>query len=277
MMEYIIIIITYDTVIICHKGLQLGWDISAGRYRHIESGSVFIQKMMNLQYPKTMPNFPIRLSMGMFILFSLLNTLYVTILFHKMIEGQQQGNHIGSDIFQDTQNNLKLRGLLPPPTHRLDQDGNHITVPKWDEIKGLPPDWETYRYYDLRRYYDCHGYSHEKTKPLPTNAIYQHFRDVYMKVVNPKPNSKYYPPFLNDPVPGTEGYNFDGEGNAQPYHADHGSRGRGLFASRRIRKGELVHDGSKSDIIFPSGMAFRKYLFALSRKEACDMIGKHTI
>lgn len=130
-----------------------------------------------------MPNFPIRLSMGLFILFSLLNTLYVTILFHKMIEGQQHDSHIGYGS-----DNLKLRGLLPPPTHRFDQDGNHITVPKWDEIEGLPTDWETYRYYDLRRYYDCHSYSHEKTKPLPTNAIYQHFRDVYMKVVNPKPN-----------------------------------------------------------------------------------------
>ena len=188
-----------------------------------------------------MPNFPIRLSMGMFILFSLLNTLYVTILFHKMIEGQQSGSHTshGSDIFQElyAQNNLEFREL--PPTHRLDQDGNHITVPKWDEIEGLPSDWETYRYYDLRRYYDCHGYSHEKTKPLPTDAIYQHIRDAYMKVVHPKPNGKYYPPFLNDPVPGTEGYNFDGMGNPPPYYADHGIRGRGLFASRRIRKGEL--------------------------------------
>ena len=49
-----------------------------------------------------------------------------------MIEGQQGRS---GDIFQDTQNNLKLRGFLPPPTHRLDQDGNHITVPKWDEIE----------------------------------------------------------------------------------------------------------------------------------------------
>ena len=107
--------------------------------------------MMKLKYPKTMPNFPIRLSMGMFILFSLLNALYVTILFHKMIEGQQ-GSYDGSgDIFQEyTQNNLKLRGL-PPPTHsRLDQDGNHITVPKWDEIEGLPTDWETYRFSGYR-------------------------------------------------------------------------------------------------------------------------------
>jgi len=238
----------------------------------IERAAVSICIMMKLKYPKTMPNFPIRLSMGMFILFSLLNALYVTILFHKMIEGQQGSYGHGSDnIFQE-QNNLEFRGL-PPTPHRLDQDGNHITVPKWD-VEGLPTDWETYRYYDLRRYYDCHGYSHEKTKPLPTNAIYQHFRDAYMKVVNPKPNGKYYPPFLNDPVPGTEGYNFDGLGNPQPYYGDHGIRGRGLFASRRIRKGELVHDGTRSDIVFPTGMAFRKFLFALSRKEACDMIGK---
>ena len=55
-------------------------------------------------------------------------------------------------------------------------------------------------------------------------------------------------------------------------HTRHGERGRGLFASRDIKKGELIHDGTHSEIIFPSGMSWRKYIFALPRNKACDMI-----
>ena len=55
-------------------------------------------------------------------------------------------------------------------------------------------------------------------------------------------------------------------------HIRHGERGRGLFASRDIKKGELIHDGTQAEVIFPSGMSWRKYIFALPRNKACDMI-----
>ena len=70
-------------------------------------------------------------------------------------------------------------------------------------------------------------------------------------------------------------FSFDGNGNPPPYYAGHGERGRGLFASRDIKKGELVHDGSKSDIQFPSdddGLAWRRLVFNLPRNKACDVI-----
>ena len=70
-------------------------------------------------------------------------------------------------------------------------------------------------------------------------------------------------------------FSFDGNGNPPPYYAGHGDRGRGLFASRDIKKGELVHDGNKSDIQFPSdddGLAWRRLVFNLPRNKACDVI-----
>lgn len=83
---------------------------------------------------------------------------------------------------------------------------------------------------------------------------------------------------FNDPIPGTQGYTLTTEEAGDrgafppPYYAKHGAIGRGLFATRDIREGELVHDGGLSDVSFPSGMAWREYVFALPRNKACDMI-----
>ena len=56
-----------------------------------------------------------------------------------------------------------------------------------------------------------------------------------------------------------------------PYYAKLSpGKGRGLFASRSIKKGSLVHDGTKSDVIFPSARKFRQYIFSLPRNYACD-------
>jgi hypothetical protein len=38
-----------------------------------------------------------------------------------------------------------------------------------------------------------------------------------------------------------------------------------------MRKGEVVHDGTDSDVVFPDAMAYRRFVFALPRKAACDI------
>ena len=58
---------------------------------------------------------------------------------------------------------------------------------------------------------------------------------------------------FDDPVPPTVGYTLDGRG-AQPYYPKLSKgMGRGLFASRDISKGEIIHRGARSDIISPDG------------------------
>jgi len=47
--------------------------------------------------------------------------------------------------------------------------------------------------------------------------------------------------------------------------------GRGLFASRDIKRGELAHWGAKSDVMFPTANVWRQYIFSLPRAHACDM------
>jgi hypothetical protein len=68
----------------------------------------------------------------------------------------------------------------------------------------------------------------------------------------------------------TQGYRLN-EYGPQPYYAKLSpGKGRGVFASRDIKKGEIVHDGSKSGIIFQNATSWKRFMFALPRKMACD-------
>ena len=129
----------------------------------------------------------------------------------------------------------------------------------------MPDNWTTMDFFDIRNHFTCKRYAHNTNKPLPTLADWQFFIDRYKKVVDKDAN------FDNAVLP-TDGYDFDGNGSPPPWYAAIGKRGRGLFASRNITKGELVHDGDRSDFIFPDGMSWRRYIFSLPRKKACDMI-----
>ena len=81
-------------------------------------------------------------------------------------------------------------------------------------------------------------------------------------------------PWENDLVPPTLGYSLTpGVPVPPPYHAKLSpGKGRGLFASRDIDKGELVHDGTVSDIIFPDAMTYRTFVFSLPTNFNCDAL-----
>jgi len=87
----------------------------------------------------------------------------------------------------------------------------------------------------------------------------------------------------NDPVPPTQtqGYSFEqgkGEAVPPPYYAKQSEgKGRGLFASRDIKKGELVHNGEISDIVFPGydAIKWKEFVFSLPRDFACDCTDWH--
>jgi len=132
---------------------------------------------------------------------------------------------------------------------------------KWSIV---PDGWEKLEYVDVRHHFKCRAYAREK-KAIPTLEDWQLFRKKYKEAVDPTAT-------FDDPVPPTMGYSFGYEGGPPPFYAAHGDRGRGLFASRDIKKGELVHDGTTSDIIFADGMAWRRYIFSLSRERACDVV-----
>ncbi|KAL7525207.1 hypothetical protein ACHAXR_000903 [Thalassiosira sp. AJA248-18] len=109
----------------------------------------------------------------------------------------------------------------------------------------------------------------DNAKPLPRIEDWQLMRDTFIQVVDTTPKKRW----KDDPIPPTLGYSLQpGIPIPPPYHAKFSSgKGRGLFASRDIAKGELVHDGDVTDVIFPDAIAWRRFVFSLPRDFACDM------
>jgi hypothetical protein len=132
-----------------------------------------------------------------------------------------------------------------------------------------PDKWERMTLGELRKYYACSEYAKDQTKTLPTLEDWMFLKKQYRELIDDKPV------ILDSPVSPQEGYSFglsdDGE-TPPPYYADRSEgKGRGLFASRRIKRGELVHDGPRSNVMFPDAASFRLLVVSLPRKTACDI------
>lgn len=132
---------------------------------------------------------------------------------------------------------------------------------KWGKIKTRPDDWVMWSFHDVHSEFKCSEHAHDQNKPLPDLAFWNFYRDTFKRVVD---NDIEF-----DSVPPTEGYTMNGDGK-QPYYAKISpGKGRGLFASRDIKKGGVVHDGNASDIEM-SANDWRSMAFALPQKMACD-------
>ena len=131
-------------------------------------------------------------------------------------------------------------------------------------MNDLPEDWTTWSFGRIRRRFKCDDYVDNAIKPVPSMGYWNIIRDAYKNQVDPS--------FEFDAlVPPTQGYRFNEAGEGPPYYAKLSeSKDRGLYASRDIAKGEIVHDGRKSDVVFPDAMAWRRFVLALPRKAACD-------
>ncbi len=133
----------------------------------------------------------------------------------------------------------------------------------------FPQEWQSFSYYQIRHHFQCQQRAKDMNKPLPSLQDWEFMRQTYTRLVdNPNQNQ----PWTDDVVPPTLGYSLvPGVPVPPPYYAKRSpGKGRGLFASRLISKGELVHDGQFSDVTFPSAMMFREFLFSLPHDYACD-------
>ena len=149
---------------------------------------------------------------------------------------------------------------------KTDESGS---IGAMDEVRQSRPDnWQKYGWSNMKTHFDCRRRAKDKTKAMHTEEDWKVFIETYERT-----NRNYS---FDDPVKPTEGYSIDDEHNIQPWrpgYSDHG--GRGLFASRDLKKGELVHVGANSDVIVPDADTFREYIFflgAISVEKACDML-----
>ncbi|KAL3788060.1 hypothetical protein ACHAW5_003220 [Stephanodiscus triporus] len=153
-----------------------------------------------------------------------------------------------------------------PQSSSLSLEDRRMGTKRWSR---KPEKWERMTFTELRRYFACHAHAKDQTKALPTLEDWMFLKRQYRELVDDKPV------ILESPVPPTEGYSF-GPGEYSdtppPYYADRSEgKGRGLFSSRPIKKGELVHDGPRSSVKFPDAAAFRRLVVSLPRKTACDI------
>eukprot|EP00984_Skeletonema_dohrnii_P010544 scaffold4110_cov77-Skeletonema_dohrnii-CCMP3373.AAC.9 len=135
------------------------------------------------------------------------------------------------------------------------------SLPKPD----LPKDWQSWTFQRFQREFPC-AHRPSSAFELYTVEDFQMMRDTYIQYVD-----RSYK--FDDLVPPTEGYSLHVKGTPPPYHAEKIPDGpRGLFASRDIHKGELVHNGTKSDVSFPDANAWRRFMFGLHKREmGCDV------
>jgi hypothetical protein len=162
-----------------------------------------------------------------------------------------------------------LRKSVADPRQDRPQKPQSSSLSLEDRWSRKPEKWERMTRRELRRHFDCQAHARDQTKALPTLEEWSFLKRQYKELVDDKPV------ILESPVPPTEGYSF-GPGEYSdtppPYYADHSEgKGRGLFASRPIKKGELVHDGPRSNVKFPDAAAFRRLVVSLPRKTACDI------
>ncbi|KAL9186319.1 hypothetical protein ACHAXT_005557 [Thalassiosira profunda] len=148
-----------------------------------------------------------------------------------------------------------------------------LRSPSTEQTSNFPDGWEEYDYNDIRDHFGCKHRSRDDSKSLPSLEDWNFMRKKFTEVVD---NDKEW----DDPVPPTLGYSLERHIPVPPpYYAkvsEHAvGGGRGLFASRDIDEGELVHDGTRSDVIFPDAIAWRRFVFSLPREFACDSTDWH--
>ena len=99
----------------------------------------------------------------------------------------------------------------------------------------------------------CHDHAKVQHKRLYTdddwNSLWQKFQDASLYPYPiPNPSNRLY------------------------YTAYSDGRGRGNFASRNIKKGELIYNGYKNSAFFQEGNSFKRFVALLSKESACDVL-----
>ena len=131
-----------------------------------------------------------------------------------------------------------------------------------------PQGWDKMSYKEVMANLSCREIIKNPDNPLPSIDDWTVLRYAYSRVVDPRWT-------FDDPVPPTEGYSHHEDSHEPPPYVARMSpgKGRGLFASRRIREGELVHrGGNQGDVEFTGGGdGWRRYMFSLPRPLACQI------
>mmetsp|Transcript_19136 Transcript_19136/g.39213 ORF Transcript_19136/g.39213 Transcript_19136/m.39213 type:complete len:271 (-) Transcript_19136:130-942(-) len=107
--------------------------------------------------------------------------------------------------------------------------------------------WDSFNFEEMYSYFNCYEHAMDPNKKLYNPRMWEALRTGFDQQLF-SDESLYY-----------SGYS---EG-----------KGRGTFAKRDIRKGEIVHDGLQNVVFFPDGASWGDFIFSIpSSRMACDVL-----
>ena len=115
-------------------------------------------------------------------------------------------------------------------------------------------EWEIFDASELKRYFGCKQLF-KTPRPLITKRIWAYFRELYNQYV--KQEQSIVNNVDSTHQVSAKSSNFPVEG---AFTTD---KGRGLVASRDIKRGELIFTGTNNTIVFDTGHSWRKFLWYL--------------
>ena len=92
-------------------------------------------------------------------------------------------------------------------------------------------------------------YAHNRMKPLPTINEWKVIKDAYLRYVDEDQ-------VFIESDKANNGYNFDI--NEELYYAASGIKRKRIVCFEGYIQGELLHNGQRTDLIFPNAMGFRR-------------------
>ena len=115
-------------------------------------------------------------------------------------------------------------------------------------------EWEKFDSYELKQYFGCNQLF-KTPRPLITKRNWVYFRDLYNQYVKQEQST------INN-VDTTHQVSAESS-NFPVLGAFTTDKGRGLVASRDIKRGELIFTGTNNTIVFDTGHSWRKFLWYL--------------
>lgn len=172
----------------------------------------------------------------------------------------------GSDRRSDAPGPWRWRGMQRKLEWAGSAPSRQISIGNETYEVLTPPDgWETLSFSEIRDGLDCRAHGRDQTKRLYGEEQWRHMRRKYNEVVDDRVK-------FDDPVPPTRGYTLL-DGKPPPFYARLSpGKGRGVFASRIIKRGHVVHHGDPSAVEFADAAAWRRFVFSLPRTMACDVV-----
>ena len=143
------------------------------------------------------------------------------------------------------------------PTREDSVNGNSKdTSYEYTKMDFSKEDVDSYSFRELYHELECGAHARNPRKPLFTPAMWALMRDTFAQLAEPGVTF-----FRRDDTKGTKYYSQIADG-----------KGRGAFAARDIKKGELVHDGNFNTAFWNDGLAWKQYIASLPSPMDCDVM-----